>query len=83
MRWKQCIMHEQLRDHADGYHFKECAKSCETRRVERSPHIAQFDTELLQNCGRHVLVQVMENTYSGRNPRVLQSLGQFVAVTLP
>ena len=56
-------MHEQLRDHADGYHFKECAKCCETRRVERSPHIAQFDTELLQNCGRHVSAQVVENTY--------------------
>ena len=58
-------MHEQLRDDADGCHFKECAKSCETRRVERSPHFAQFATELLQNCGRHVSGQVVENTYWG------------------
>ena len=76
-------MHEQLRDDADGYHFKECAKSCETRRVERSPHFEPFATELFQNCGRHVHVQVVENAYSGRNTRVLQCFGQFVAVTLP
>ena len=76
-------MHEQLRDDADGYHFKERAKACETRRVERSSHFQPFATELFQNCGRHVHVQVVENAYSGRNTRVLQCLGQFVAVTLP
>ena len=83
MRWKQFIMHEQLRDDADGYHFKERANSCETRRVERPLHFQPFATESFQTCGRHVRVQVVENAYSGRNTRVLQCLGQCVAVTLP
>ena len=83
MRWKQFIMHEQLRDDADGYHFKERAQACETRRVERSSHFQPFATELFQNCGRHVHVQAVENAYSGRTTHFLQCLGQFVAVTLP
>ena len=76
-------MHEQLRDDADGCHFKECAKSCETRLVERSPHFEPFATDLFKNCGRHVHVQAVETAYSGGTRRFLQCLGQFVAVTLP